>query len=52
MERFASVLGTLLLGASTGLVLLRRREKRRSSAPPVTELAKTLKEAWAPYHTR
>jgi hypothetical protein len=53
-ERLGYILGTLLVGISTYLVITgkSRARSRRRSRPAVTELAHELQEAWSGYHNR
>ncbi len=49
----ACLIGTLLLGAAIGIALASpKRRGRRGDTPPVEQLAETLEQAWAPYHSR
>ncbi len=53
LERIGYILGTLLVGISTYIVVnSRKAETRRRNARPVTELAHDLQEAWSGYHNR
>ncbi len=45
LERLAYIVGTLLIGFSTYVVVTRRRAARER--PPVTKLAHDLQEAWS-----
>jgi hypothetical protein len=55
LQRLSYILGTLLIGVSTYLVLNDRRaanNARRRNQRPVTELAHDLQQAWSAYHNR
>jgi hypothetical protein len=52
LQRWAGLLGTLLLVATCFVVSRESRSQaRRRSSPPVEELAQNLGEAWAGHHT-
>ena len=52
LERVSSILGAILVGVATWIIVLDRRDARaRALRPPVGKLAEDLKHAWAPYHT-
>jgi hypothetical protein len=54
LERVASILGVLLLGASAYLIASDRdaRSEPRRREEPVEKLEADLREAWAGYHNR
>lgn len=55
LQRVASILGTLLVGVATYLIVSERKASnraRRGERLPVEELAEELKEAWSGYHQR
>jgi hypothetical protein len=55
LQRLGYILGTLLIGVSTFIVLNSRKQAesaRRRNQRPVTELAQDLQQAWSGYHNR
>jgi hypothetical protein len=52
LERVSSILGAILVGVATWIIVLDRRSARaRVTHAPVEKLADDLKHAWAGYHT-
>lgn len=49
LERVSSILGALLVGLATWIIVSDRRA--RAAHPPVEKLAEDLQHAWAEYHT-
>lgn len=55
LQKLAYILGSMLVGVSTYLIVINRREvsrNRRRNSPPVEELAHDLQDAWSGYHNR
>jgi hypothetical protein len=52
IERISSILGAILVGLATWIIVSDRRVARaRASHPPVEKLVEDLKHAWAGHHT-
>ena len=54
LQRLGYILGTLLIGISTVIVVNNRRSSssRQRNHRPVDELAQDLQQAWSVYHNR
>jgi hypothetical protein len=54
LQKLAYILGSMLVGVSTYLIVSSRKAAGRSrrNSPPVQELAHNLQEAWSAYHNR
>jgi hypothetical protein len=53
LQKLAYILGSMLVGVSTYLIVSNRREAgriRRRNSPPVEELAHNLQEAWSSHN--
>jgi hypothetical protein len=51
LERVSSILGALLVGVATWIIVSDRRAAHaRAAHPPVEKLAEDLKHAWAGRH--